>query len=181
MPQLTVRAALAGTVLARPRCPLEDAVTELVPDVLSVRRDAVSREIRLELADWRTRTGGVYDLSPDGQEGLMLPGHLPGWGEFLPDFVIVLGTGDPVTVPGATGQPVESVAWRDLRVHVGGVKRSALDRSPSVRPTAQAVSAEWHSVDALLGRLPQKEAAPGWLLELLRQHTPWAHLLTVEM
>ena len=155
-------------------------MTDLVPSVLSVRRDAVSREIRLELADWRTRTGGVYDLSPAEQESLMLTGHLPGWGQFLPDFVIVLATGDPVSAPGADGEPVESVRWRDLRVHVGGVKRSALDRSPGQRVPRDGVSAEWSSVGALLGRLPRTQAAPAWLLDLLRRQTPWADLLDAE-
>lgn len=144
--------------------------------MLSVRRDTVSREIRLELADWRTRTGGVYDLAPTQQDGLMLAGHLPHWGDFLPDFVIVLAVGDPVTVPGVDGAPVESVTWRDLRVHVGGVRSIAVGPQ-SVRTLQDSASAQWQDVDSLLGRRARHPGAPDWLLGLIREHTPWGVLL----
>lgn len=147
------------------------------PTVIEVRRDAVHREIRLELADWRTRTGGVYDLSPTEQEALLLDGHLPGWGLFLPDFVIVYATGEPVRVEAADGTLVGSVAWTDLRLHVGGVVRDAIGNPERRRSNGMSASAEWHSLDAILGRTPRKDAAPNWLLDLIRADTPWGFLL----
>lgn len=144
------------------------------PGVVSVRRDAVSREIRLELADWRTRTGGVYDLSTQEQHHLLLDGHLPGWGQFLPDFVIVLATGRPADLQTADGI-VETVVWSDLRVHVGGLPFDSPE-TPQRRGLAHAISAEWHSLDALLGR-SRAPGAPTWLLDLIRDQTPWGDLL----
>ena len=148
------------------------------PPVLEVRRDRVGREIRLELAEWRSRTGGVYALTGDEQRQLHLPGHLPGWGDFLPDFVIVYATGAPVTVPGIGGELVESVRWDDLRVHVGGATVSSLGRAAGARQPRDSAAAEWRSVVALLGNVPLTAAAPEWLLDLIRDHTPWGFLLS---
>lgn len=144
------------------------------PTVISVRRDTMSREIRLELAEWRTRTGGVYDLTPEHQEALLLDGYLPGWDRFLPDFVIVLALGEPSTLITPDGH-IETVTWTDLRVHVGGLPAATL-ASSSARRAASPISVDWYSLDALLGRRHQP-GAPSWLLDLIRRETPWGALL----
>jgi hypothetical protein len=96
--------------------------------------------------------------------------------------------------------------WTDLRVHVGGTQWSFLydehdnPRSVEVRrhPDA-AASAEWSRVaDLLFGHpsidyagakraereverggacRPRDTRAPGWLLDLIRERTPWRHLI----
>lgn len=148
------------------------------PAVLEVRRDAVHREIRLELAQWRTRTGGVYDLPAEQQQDLMLEGHLAHWGAFLPDFVIIYATGEPTTLDTETG-PVETVRWFDLRIHVGGIQRASIADPAARRGIDRPIgSAEWPSLTALLGRHPRVDPAPEWLLDLIRAHTPWAELVT---
>ena len=153
-----------------------NAPTATVPTITSVRRDAISREIRLELADWRTRTGGVYDLPEHEQAALMLDGHLPGWGQFLPDFIIVLGKGEPTTIK-TSGGPVDTATWTDLRVHVGGIQRDHIEPAEARSLTNAIASAEWSDLDALLHGTYNTEPAPTWLLDLIRTHTPWAALL----
>lgn len=155
------------------------AAGSLIPPVVSVRRDAVHREIRLELADWKTRTGGVYDLDPEQQEQLLLAGHLPPHKPFLPDFVIIYGTGEPTTVATSAGL-MESVEWTDLRVHAGGPHWRSVQKG-LVRSSRSASSTEWHNLDALLhGNLRaggRTSPAPAWLLDLIRDLTPFEHLL----
>lgn len=143
----------------------------MAPDVVEVRRDACHREIRLELADWRTRTGGVHDLSRPRQEALLLEGHLPGWGLFLPDFVIVYATGEPVDATTAR--------WTDLRVHVGGLQWSALQETPKAALLGpdRLASCEWYHVSELRHGSLRTGPAPAWLLDLIRTATPFGHLL----
>lgn len=143
-----------------------------LPDVLERRRDRCSREIRLELADWRTRTGGVYDLTREQQERLSLPGMLPSYGDFLPDFVIVLGRGTP------SAEPDGPIAWDDLLVHAGGLQWSYLTDRPAGRaPLNASAAAKWHNLDTLLNGTYQQDPAPAWLLDLIADQTPWGHLV----
>lgn len=147
------------------------------PAVISVRRDAVHREIRLELADWNTRTGGVYDLSGPEQEALMLPDHLPPAHDFLPDFVIVYATGEPTTTQTPDG-PVETVTWTDLRIHVGGVGRDAISNAYHRRGFgAHTGSTEYSNLASITAGTYRRPPAPAWLLDLVRDHTPWGALL----
>jgi len=143
--------------------------------VEAVTRDSCSREIRLEFCDRKSgadgRAGGVYDLPVAEQERLLLPGHLPGWGDFLPDFAIVLGTGEPT--------PDGGVRWTDLRVHVGGLQWSALRAgyAPGTPGQGPLASCEWwHATELTAGRY-NHPPAPEWLLDLIRHRTPWAFLI----
>lgn len=142
-----------------------------LPPVKAVTRDHYSREMRFEFCDRRSRTGGVYDLPPTEQEALLLPGHLPDWGDFLPDFAIVLGLGEPTDDSG--------VRWNDLRVHVGGLQWSALldGYAPTSGAREPLASCEWHTVDVLLNGSYGKSPAPAWLVDLVRERTPWGDLL----
>lgn len=144
------------------------------PEVVSVRRDVVSREIRLELADWKTRTGGVYDLAPADQKALALPAHLPPHRLFLPDFVIVLGLGEPMCVKTIDGG-FDTVRWTDLRVHVGGLE---LDQvwDPD-RRGLHGVATDFYNLDALVHGTYRTAPAPDWLLQLIRIETPWGRLV----
>lgn len=160
-------------------------------------KDHYSREIRFDLGQHGDATGapGVYALDLAGQEALLLEGHLPNWGRFLPDFVIVLGIGDAATSHLGSGDPragVTEVVWRNLRVHVGGlqwvgthhdrgVETPTTPMTASARRSAPHLSAstEWHNTRILMHGAPwnKKAPAPGWLLDLIRERTPWANLL----
>lgn len=139
------------------------------PPVVSVRRDSVHHEIRLELADWKTRTGGVYDLDPSEWEALALPGHLPPHHLFVPDFVIVYASGHT----DASGMPV----WTDLRLHVGGVPLAYAQDPFTRRALGTAVAKDWNSLAGLLRGTHADQAAPDWLLTLIADHTPFGHLV----
>lgn len=153
-----------------------------VPDPIAspgIHRDKISREIRFEFAPQRREippglVGSVYDLTIEEQRTLLLEGHLPGWGQFLPDFAIVYATGDP--------NPDGTATWTDLHLHVGGVRwpdeeNEALTRDRYLPRDSR--SAEWRGLDVLVhgDRFGRKYAAPAWLLDLIRAHTPWGYLI----
>lgn len=141
------------------------------PPVEAITRDGYSREIRFEFCERTTLTGGVYDLPPADQEALLLPGHLPGWGNFLPDFLIVLALGEPT--------PDDGIRWTDLRVHVGGLQWSATHPGHPGRSGGREslAACDWHNLDALLNGTYRTPAAPAWVLQLIRSRTPWGRLL----
>lgn len=149
-------------------------MTTPTPKVVSVRRDVVSREIRLELADWKTRTGGVYDLPRSEQEALALPAYLPPYKLFLPDFVIVYATGEATCVKTIDGG-YETTHWTDLRVHVGGLDLDQV-AAPD-RRSLHGVATDFNSLDALVHGTHHTAPAPDWLLNLIRIETPWARLI----
>lgn len=145
------------------------------PQVQSVRRDRCHREIRLELADYRTRSGGVYDLTRDEQKRLLLSAQPP-YSTFLPTFVIVYGSGDP------SADPDGPTTWDDLHVHVGGLQWSYLTdvdtHAGRVPPPSASAAEKWRDLDALLNGGPRQDPAPAWLLDLISTQTPWAALVS---
>lgn len=143
--------------------------TPLIPPVVSVRRDTVHHEIRLELADWQNRTGGVYDLTREQWTALALPGYLPPYHLFVPDFVIVSASGH-VTERGIP-------EWTDLRLHVGGVPLAYAEDPLTRRSLGEALATDWHNLRDILNGSPSRQAAPDWLLALIAEHTPFGHLV----
>lgn len=155
-----------------------------------VARDRWSREIRFAFAPDRTvvaREGdrpddlGVYGLSVVEQKALLLHGNLPSMGLFLPDFAIVLVTGETITGPDGAPAP----RWTDLRVHVGGLQwpKDGDPAEPITRTDypRQIASCEWHTATDLIYGIPRNghldRPAPAWLLTLIRDRSPFGFLL----